>query len=299
MPDTPDAVPVLRRRQGMWLLVLMILVMPYEANPYLYIAENLFGIFPDFTVIKLLGLLGFAWAAMQILTGSPMPGLLGSRIARLFLLFFAGVVFAGLFSGTGFVAVSRYLAFLLFLPFVLGVVGNMITGSTTVGVITAASIAAPMMTTLGLTPEATMLAGAAGSIIIKYVNSSYFWVCTSLSRMPLLAATMSVFLFSLTGIPPFAGFIGKVYLFKAVIERDLWWLALIGVLNSVVSLYYYARIIKAMYLDDPPEAAEPIRVPLLYTVVLLVLAIPTLWFGIRFGLLDRLSAYSLQIFSGS
>ena len=118
-------------------------------------------------------------------------------------------------------------------------------------------------------------------------------------RMPLLAATMSVFLFSLTGIPPFAGFIGKVYLFKAVIERDLWWLALIGVLNSVVSLYYYARIIKAMYLDDPPEAAEPIRVPLLYTVVLLMLAIPTLWFGIRFGLLDRLSTYSLQIFSGS
>ena len=53
----------------------------------------------------------------------------------------------------------------IFLPFVLGVVGNMITGSTTVGVITAASIAAPMMPTLGLSPEATMLAGAAGSII--------------------------------------------------------------------------------------------------------------------------------------
>ena len=79
----------------------------------------------------------------------------------------------------------------LFLPFILGIVGNMITGSTTVGVITAAAIAAPMMDTLGLSPEATMLAGAAGSIIVKYVNSSYFWVCTSLSRMPLRSALIS------------------------------------------------------------------------------------------------------------
>ncbi|HSG09143.1 MAG TPA: hypothetical protein VLA36_12355, partial [Longimicrobiales bacterium] len=68
---------------------------------------------------------------------------------------------------------------------------NMITGSTTVGVITAAAIAAPMMDTLGLSPEATMLAGASGSIIVKYVNSSYFWVCTSLSRMSLRSALIS------------------------------------------------------------------------------------------------------------
>ena len=67
----------------------------------------------------------------------------------------------------------------------------MITGSTTVGVITAAAIAAPMMDTLGLSPEATMLAGASGSIIVKYVNSSYFWVCTSLSRMSLRSALIS------------------------------------------------------------------------------------------------------------
>ena len=79
----------------------------------------------------------------------------------------------------------------IFLPFVLGIAGNMITGSTTVGVITAASVAAPMMSTLQLSPEATMLAGASGSIIVKYVNSSYFWVCTSLSRMSLNAALVS------------------------------------------------------------------------------------------------------------
>ena len=53
----------------MWLLCLMILIMPYEANPYLYIAPNFLGIFPDFTVIKLLGLAGFAWAAVRTGTG--------------------------------------------------------------------------------------------------------------------------------------------------------------------------------------------------------------------------------------
>jgi GntP family gluconate:H+ symporter len=79
----------------------------------------------------------------------------------------------------------------IFLPFVIGVVGNMVTGSTTVGVITAASVSAPMMGTLGLSPEATMLAGAAGSMIIKYPNSSYFWVCTSLSRMSLRSALIA------------------------------------------------------------------------------------------------------------
>lgn len=79
----------------------------------------------------------------------------------------------------------------IFLPFVLGLVGNMITGSATVGVITAASITAPMMPALGLSPEATMLAGACGSIIVKYVNSSFFWVATSLTRMPLRSALIS------------------------------------------------------------------------------------------------------------
>jgi GntP family gluconate:H+ symporter len=71
----------------------------------------------------------------------------------------------------------------LLLPFVIGVVGNMITGSTTVGVITAGSLVAPMLGTLNLSPEAAMLSGASGSVIIKYVNSSYFWVCTSLTKL--------------------------------------------------------------------------------------------------------------------
>ena len=73
-------------------------------------------------------------------------------------------------------------------------------------------------------------------------------------------------------------------------------LTLIGLLNSVVSLYYYMRVVKAMDLDNPGEGApEPIRVPWVHTVLILVLAVPTVFFG----LLDRLSAYSIHIFGGS
>jgi GntP family gluconate:H+ symporter len=78
----------------------------------------------------------------------------------------------------------------ILLPFILGIIGNMLTGSTTVGVITAASLVAPMLGALQLSPEAAMLSGASGSVIIKYVNSSYFWVCTSLTKMELKEALL-------------------------------------------------------------------------------------------------------------
>jgi len=71
------------------------------------------------------------------------------------------------------------------------------------------------------------------------------------SRSPFLAASMLVFLLSLTGIPPLAGFMGKLFIFGAAIEGGLGWLALVGVLNSVVSLGYYALIIKEMYMASP------------------------------------------------
>ena len=79
----------------------------------------------------------------------------------------------------------------IMLPFLIGIIGNMITGSTTVGVITVASLVAPMLGGLGLSPEAAMLAGASGSVIIKYVNSSYFWVCTSLTKLSVTDAVFS------------------------------------------------------------------------------------------------------------
>jgi O-antigen ligase len=104
----------------MGLFLLMLLIMPYENSPYLYLGANLLGIFPDFTVIKLLGLMGFVWAVLRLTSGDPMSRRLSTRPAALFLLFFGGVALVGLVHGTGFqYAISRYLGFLLFLPFVL------------------------------------------------------------------------------------------------------------------------------------------------------------------------------------
>jgi NADH-quinone oxidoreductase subunit N len=109
-------------------------------------------------------------------------------------------------------------------------------------------------------------------------------------REPLLAASMFVFLISLTGLPPTAGFIGKFYLFAAVGEMGMWWLAILGVLNSVVSLYYYMRIAKAMYFTPATEQG-PLGLAVPHVVLVVLLVIPTVIFGVYWaplkGLADR------------
>jgi NADH-quinone oxidoreductase subunit N len=75
---------------------------------------------------------------------------------------------------------------------------------------------------------------------------------------PKMAAVMTAFMLSLAGIPWFAGFFGKFYVFMAAIEVELYTLAIIGVLASVISAFYYLRIVKIMYFDD---AAEPFDRP--------------------------------------
>lgn len=79
-------------------------------------------------------------------------------------------------------------------------------------------------------------------------------------RSPYLAIVMLLALLSLGGIPPTAGFIGKFFLFKAAIDVGLWWLAMIGILNAFIALYYYLSIIKYMYLyrSDDDEIAIPV-----------------------------------------
>jgi NADH-quinone oxidoreductase subunit N len=73
---------------------------------------------------------------------------------------------------------------------------------------------------------------------------------------PLMAFVLAALLFSLAGIPPLAGFFAKFYVFLAAIEAGLYALAVIGVLASVVGAYYYLRIVKIMYMDEPKEAFE-------------------------------------------
>ncbi len=70
------------------------------------------------------------------------------------------------------------------------------------------------------------------------------------SKSPILAAFMALFMFALAGIPPMAGFFGKYYVFIAAIKSDLTWLAIIGVLSSVISVYFYLRVVVYMYFKE-------------------------------------------------
>ena len=70
---------------------------------------------------------------------------------------------------------------------------------------------------------------------------------------PYTAICLSILLLSLAGLPPFAGFIGKFYIFRSLIIEDLTWLAVIGVIGSVIAAYYYLKLIKIMYLDSAEE----------------------------------------------
>ena len=96
---------------------------------------------------------------------------------------------------------------------------------------------------------------------------------------PYLAAIFTIFLLSLTGIPPLAGFIGKFYIFSAAIKEGFIYLAVAGVINSVIAAYYYFRIIRTMYLVRPLEAAS-IKPSLALNFALVLTAIFTLGIGL-------------------
>ena len=98
-------------------------------------------------------------------------------------------------------------------------------------------------------------------------------------RSPMLALAMLLFLLSLAGIPPMAGFIGKVYLFAAIMQDGLIWLLLVAVLNSVISLYYYLEIARQMYIV-PPETNDPVRPSRALFAALLIALIGVLLLGI-------------------
>ena len=106
---------------------------------------------------------------------------------------------------------------------------------------------------------------------LKDLNGLFF-------RQPFAAVAMLLFMLSLGGVPPTAGFMGKFWLFSAAIESGYVWLAVIGVLNSAVSLYYYIRIVVFMWLKNEPTGSEPTTSPAL-ALALGVAVVATLVLG--------------------
>ena len=91
-------------------------------------------------------------------------------------------------------------------------------------------------------------------------NNIYYEHIDDLSGLsknhPMLSLSLLIILFSLAGIPPLAGFFAKFYIFKSVIEQSMYFLAIVGLLATVVAAFYYLRIIKVMYFDKEKESYD-------------------------------------------
>ena len=91
-------------------------------------------------------------------------------------------------------------------------------------------------------------------------------------RSPFLAFAMLVFLLSLAGVPPLAGFIGKLYIFLAAIKQELYTLIIVGLVNIVISMYYYLIIVKKMYINEPTDRSPLLVSPSMQAVIYVGLA---------------------------
>ena len=104
------------------------------------------------------------------------------------------------------------------------------------------------------------------------------------SRSPVLAGCMSIFMLSLAGLPPLAGFFGKFYLFSAALRADpnhgLLWLVALALFGSLISLYYYLIVLKVIFVDRSVGDVPFVRVDLLQKVTISVVAALVLFFGV-------------------
>jgi NADH-quinone oxidoreductase subunit N len=109
---------------------------------------------------------------------------------------------------------------------------------------------------------------------------------------------MAIFLFSLAGIPPLAGFVGKFYLFAAVVQQKLWLLAAVGFANTLVALYYYVRIVRTMFLDQPRGDEGVVALDAHNAFLLYFLAVPTILLGLYWAPVIALADRSVRFLMG-
>jgi NADH-quinone oxidoreductase subunit N len=115
-------------------------------------------------------------------------------------------------------------------------------------------------------------------------------------RAPILAVVLAFFLVSLTGLPPTAGFIAKLYVFNAAISADMVWLVVVGVMNTVIAAWYYLGVVRAMFVSPPTEEASVRATPSL-GFSLGVAAIGVLLFGLYPAPLLNAAENAVQVFA--
>jgi len=130
---------------------------------------------------------------------------------------------------------------------------------------------------------------AFGTVIVfsSIVGSDEISAYAGLSRRSAsLALVMLVAFLSLAGMPPLAGFVAKVFVFAAAVQADWIWLAVIGVVNSIIGLYYYLTVLKVIYLyplSDPEDENRPMVIPRSFTIALVILTGGIILLGTLFG----------------
>jgi NADH-quinone oxidoreductase subunit N len=119
-------------------------------------------------------------------------------------------------------------------------------------------------------------------------------------RSPFLTIAMTIFMLSLMGIPPFAGFFGKLYVFGAAVNRNLAWFAVVGALNSVIGVYYYARVIKTMIIEAEPEGAQAPLISLSWAshILMWAMLLPTAGLMIFWDRIQEITSNSITLFFG-
>ncbi len=121
----------------------------------------------------------------------------------------------------------------------------------------------------------------------KYLNISDYEGLAY--KHPIIAALMALFMFSLAGLPPFAGFFGKYYLFASAVTADMTWLAIVGVLASVVSVYFYLSVVVNMYFKDLPEGSTSVTISKLGATALIIAAAAVIGLGLTPGYIVALT----------
>ena len=99
-------------------------------------------------------------------------------------------------------------------------------------------------------------------------------------KYPLLAASMTIFLLSMAGIPPLGGFMAKFYVFSAAVKSEFYWLAILGVLNSAISVYYYLRVTVLMYFRESEREITGLQFSPASVIALILAVIGTFYMGI-------------------
>lgn len=218
---------------------------------------------------------------MRVLTG-PFGGLFEQWQQIVFLLAVASM-FLGAVGAIGQSNIKRLMAYSS-----IGHVGFALVGvaAGTAQGINGVAIYLAIYLVMGVGTWGCILAMRRGGTMVEQISD-----LAGLSRTnPKLALALAIFMFSMAGIPPLAGFFGKFYVFMAAVNEGLYTLAVVGVLTSVIGAFYYIRIVKIMYFDEPADAFDAPMGREVWPVITLTAAATLLFFVYSGPLLDSATA---------